>query len=226
MLRRGGRGHRRDELWGFITGAVGRFAVVKVSPLKLSCINCWIICVRGFSSPAGELLDASHMSVSHLQISTLLLKFSCSEFCQFCEQEISEGFLHCLLLATSSWGFGGFFNCQKVQKCFISLETSKNHTFKIIICLFWWGFLLVFPKVGDFHCSCALSYFPFQRGEAGWSYLPRKLSEVQGTQLSYTTTEISLETFSKHHLAVRKAHTSAVFPFIFHCGISSENQGN
>lgn len=166
------------------------------------------------------------MSVSHLQISTLLLKFSCSEFCQFCEQEISEGFLHCLLLATSSWGFGGFFNCQKVQKCFISLETSKNHTFKIIICLFWWGFLLVFPKVGDFHCSCALSYFPFQRGEAGWSYLPRKLSEVQGTQLSYTTTEISLETFSKHHLAVRKAHTSAVFPFIFHCGISSENQGN
>lgn len=123
-------------------------------------------------------------------------------------------------------GFGGFFNCQKVQKCFISLETSKTHTFKIIICLFWWGFLLVFPEVGDFHCSCALSYFPFQRGEAGWSYLPRRLSEVQGTQLSYTTTEISLETFSKHCLAERNALTISCFSFIFHCGISSENQGN
>lgn len=38
-----GWGHRRDELWGFITTAVGGFAVVKVPPLKLSCINCWII---------------------------------------------------------------------------------------------------------------------------------------------------------------------------------------
>lgn len=56
-----------DEFWGFITGAVGRFAVVKVSPLKLSCINRWIICVRGFSSLAGELLDASHMSVSYFK---------------------------------------------------------------------------------------------------------------------------------------------------------------
>lgn len=92
MLQGGGWRHGRDELWGFITRAAGRFAVVKVSPLKLSCINCWIICVRGFSSPAGELLDASHMSVSYLQTSTLLPKFSCSKFCQFCKQEISEGF--------------------------------------------------------------------------------------------------------------------------------------
>lgn len=67
MLNGGGRGHSRDEFWGFITGAVGRFAVVKVSPLKLSCINRWIICVRGFSSLAGELLDASHMSVSYFK---------------------------------------------------------------------------------------------------------------------------------------------------------------
>jgi len=92
MLRGRGQGTAGMSSGGFVTGAVGRFAVVKVSPSRLNCINCGIICVSGFSSPAGELLDASHMSVSYLQTSTSLPKFSRSKFYQFCKQKIGEFF--------------------------------------------------------------------------------------------------------------------------------------
>lgn len=130
MLRGGSRRLRRDELWGFITGAVGRFAVVKVSPLKLSCINCWIICVRGFSSPAGELLDASHMSVSYSQTSLLSFPNSAAlNSANFANKKLVR-FFALFIISNILLGFWGFFNCQRVQKkCFIPLETSKKHAF-------------------------------------------------------------------------------------------------
>lgn len=224
MLRGGGRGHGRDEIWGFITGAVGRFAVVKVSSLKLSCINCWLICGRGFSSLAGELLDASHMSVSYLQTSIFLPKFSRSKLCQFCKQIIGEVFAW-FITSKILLGFLGFFSPQLPK-------TAKNVSFLLkqaenIHFGFGVGFFACFPQNGGFPWQLSHDSLSVQGTEPGTELPSQNLFENQCPN--------SVTVLQKYHWRpsqsitlqkVRNVLTSAVFPFILRHSISLENQGN
>lgn len=135
--------------------------------------------LEAFPPRQGSCWMPAHMSVSYLQTSALLPQFSCSKFCQFCKQEISEvflGFFFALFITSNILlGFWGFFNCQKVQKTFLFLlKQAKNRLFFFFnYCLFVLvGFFFpCFPWSGGFPLQLCPELFSFPEGR-GWMELP------------------------------------------------------